>query len=237
MIESISLAPIGYVKNQFTENTPADQIRPQPVQLIIKPELVAGLMGLQAGQNILVLFYFHQAVPEGFALQLHPRHDPANPLQGVFATRSPYRPVNIGATVAQIESIEGHVLTVTGLDALNETPILDIKPYIANFDTAPQFAVRQVADIAEARHKIDELDAEIIRLFGHRAKYVHQVAEFKKDVTEVRAPARYEQVMQSRRQMAVTAGLNPDVIEQMYKLLVENFIKEEEKIVRDRIGI
>jgi len=60
------------------------------------------------------------------------------------------------------------------------------------------------------------------------------VVNFKKTPEEVRAPARYAEVMRRRRELAEANGLNPDVIEEMYKLLVENFIQEEIKIIRER---
>ncbi|GEM_PF-729570 len=237
MSKPITLSPIGYVKNQFKENTPVEQLRQQSMQIVINPELTDGLLGLEAGTDILVLFYFHRIEGEVFPLQLHPRHDETNPLRGIFATRSQFRPSGIGATVARLEQIEENVLTVIGLDTLDETPVLDIKPYLSYFDAEVQrqlFEVRPVSSLAEARQAIDLLDAEIIRLLGHRAKYVYQVTNFKKNADEVRAKVRYEEVMQSRRKMAEAAGLNPDVIEQMYKLLVENFIKEELEILKNR---
>jgi tRNA-Thr(GGU) m(6)t(6)A37 methyltransferase TsaA len=89
-------------------------------------------MGLEPGQDILVLFHFHRA--SGYELQLHPRHDPQRPLRGVFATRSQYRPNGIGATVARILEVAENTLTVTGLDAQDGSPVLDIKPYSSGFD-------------------------------------------------------------------------------------------------------
>ncbi|MBE7468096.1 MAG: chorismate mutase [Anaerolineales bacterium] len=91
-----------------------------------------------------------------------------------------------------------------------------------------------MASLAEARAAIDLIDTEVIRLLGHRAEYVRQVVNFKRTPEEVRAPARYAEVMRRRRELAEANGLNPDVIEEMYKLLVESFIQEEMKILRER---
>jgi isochorismate pyruvate lyase len=66
---------------------------------------------------------------------------------------------------------------------------------------------------------------------GNRAGYVRQVVKFKQTVEEVRAPIRYAEVMRRRREMAEAAGLNPDVIERMYRLLVDSFIKEEMELL------
>jgi tRNA-Thr(GGU) m(6)t(6)A37 methyltransferase TsaA len=237
METAISLRPIGIVKSPFQVNTPPEEIRAQPVQIVIAPELVEGLLGLEAGQDILVLFHLNQINPAEIALQLHPRHDPANPLRGVFATRTQFRPNRLGASVARLEQIEANTLTVSGLDALDETPVLDIKPYAPVFDAdsrSQQFEVRLVSSLQEARQAIDVIDAEIIRLLGRRAGFVHQVVDYKHSLEEIRAPQRYAEVMRRRRELAQEAGLNPDVIEEIYKLLVENFIKEEMEILRQR---
>lgn len=236
---TIGLTPIGFVSSQFTENVPPEEMRRVPAQIVIEPEFEPGLMGLQPGQDIQVLFYFNKVHSEDIQLHLHPRHNPANPLAGVFATRTPLRPNQIGATVVCIERIEGKVLTVTGIDAQDGTPVLDIKPYVPYFDSSTaqqQFAVREVTSLDEARAMIDVIDAEIIRLFGNRAGFVKQVARFKNRPEDVPAPERYAAVMQTRRQMAEAAGLNPDIIEGMYKLLVDNFIKEEIEIIQQRGG-
>jgi tRNA-Thr(GGU) m(6)t(6)A37 methyltransferase TsaA len=128
----IAFTPIGHVESQFQDYAPSEEMRQQPSRIVLRPELAPGLMGLEPGQHILVLFHFHRA--QGYELQLHPRHDPARPLRGVFATRSQYRPNGIGATVARILALEGNVLTVAGLDAQDGSPVLDIKPYAAGFD-------------------------------------------------------------------------------------------------------
>jgi isochorismate pyruvate lyase len=139
--------------------------------------------------------------------------------------------------VVHLEAIEDNVLTVGSLDALDGTPVLDIKPFAPYFDAdteSQRFEVRQVDSLQEARQAIDSIDTEIIRLLGNRAGYVRQVANFKKDPEEVPAPTRYAEVMRRRRELAEAAGLNPDIIEKMYRVLVDNFIKEEIEIIRKR---
>ncbi len=136
MSQPISLTPIGYVEGRFAEYAPSEQMRLQPSRIVVREEMAPGLMGLSAGDSILVLFQLHRA--ETYELQLHPGHDPTRPLRGVFATRSQYRPNAIGATVARIISVEDNTLTVTGLDAQDGSPVLDIKPHSVTFDTADQ---------------------------------------------------------------------------------------------------
>jgi len=183
----------------------------------------------------LVIFHFHRIEAGEIELQLHPRHNPANPVRGVFATRSQFRPNRLGATVAHIEAVAGKVITVSGLDAQDGTPVLDLKPLVPYFDAATaqqQLEVREVSSLTEARAAIDLIDTEIIRLLGNRAGYVRQVVRFKQTAEDVRAPARYAELLQRRRELAAAAGLNPDVIEGMYRLLVDNFIKEELKLLQ-----
>jgi tRNA-Thr(GGU) m(6)t(6)A37 methyltransferase TsaA len=236
---TITLSPIGVVKSKYKTNTSPEKLRSQSTRIVIKPELEPGLMGLEAGMDILVLFYFHLIEPEEVNLQLHPRHNPEIPLRGVFATRTQFRPNPVGTSVARIEAIEDNVITVTGLDALDSTPVLDIKPYKTYFDAdthSQQLEVIKTRSIEETRAAIDVIDAEVIRLLGNRAGYVRQIVNFKRNAEEIRAPARYAEVMRRRREMAEAAGLNPDVIEEMYKLMVDNFIKEEMEILRQRKG-
>ena len=117
---------IGIVKNEFHEPAAPDQIRAAEAQIILDPSLVEGLKGLEPGQQIMVIFYFHRS--EGYDLLQHPRGDQNRPKRGVFALRSPRRPNPIGVTVADLVGIEGNVLRVLGLDAIDGTPVLDLKP-------------------------------------------------------------------------------------------------------------
>jgi len=235
--QAITLTPIGVVLGSFAANTPVEEMRAQSSRIEIAPEFTPGLLGLAPGADIVVLFHFHRLNAAEVELQLHPRHNPANPLAGVFATRTQFRPSRLGITVARLEKIEGNILTVSGLDAQDGSPVVDIKPYAAYFDAdsrAQQLDVQQVDSLQAARDAIDAIDTEVIRLLGNRAKYVHQVANFKKRPEDVPAPERYQAVMRQRRELAAANGLNPDVIEGMYKLLVDHFIKEEVKLIQRR---
>lgn len=126
MNDLITYRPIGYVENNFSTRTKPDTIRAAHSLIRLDPSLVPGMRGLEAGQKILVLFHFHQS--EGLGLLQHPRGITARPKQGVFSLRSSIRPNPIGVTEAEIVAVDGHVLRVRGLDALNGSPVLDIKP-------------------------------------------------------------------------------------------------------------
>lgn len=120
------LYAIGHVENEYDEPTDANQIRSRESGIIINPDLVEGLKGFEPGQQIMVLFYFHRSI--GYDLLQHPRGDQSQPKRGVFTLRSPRRPNPIGVTIVQLVSIENNLLRVRDLDAINGTPILDIKP-------------------------------------------------------------------------------------------------------------
>ena len=120
------LHAIGRVENEFNDPAPPEEIRAAESRLVIDPALVAGLQGLEPGQQIMVLFYFHRS--KGYELLQHPRGDQNRPERGVFALHSPNRPNPIGVTVVDLLDIQGNVLRVQGLDAIHGSPVLDIKP-------------------------------------------------------------------------------------------------------------
>ncbi len=124
--QPICFYPIGRVENEINELVAPDLIRVTESRIILDASYVDALLGLEVGQEILVIFNFHRS--QGFDLQQHPRRDMSRPLRGVFALRSPQRPNPIGVTRAILLAINGHILTVGNLDAINDTPVLDIKP-------------------------------------------------------------------------------------------------------------
>ena len=133
-MQPVTFTPVGFVESEFAHYAPSDEMRKRPSRIVLRPEMAPGLMGLEEVEHILVLFNLHRATQ--YELQLHPGHNPENPIRGVFATRSQYRPNAIAATVAEIVSVEDNVINVTGLDAQDGSPVLDIKPYNAGFDRA-----------------------------------------------------------------------------------------------------
>ncbi len=124
--EKLTFRAIGWVENAIDQRTPTDEIQAVESRLVIDPALVLGLSGLEVGQQIMVLFYFDRS--QGYELMQYPRGDRSRPMRGVFALRSPNRPNKIGVTVVELIAIQDNILHVRGLDALNGTPILDVKP-------------------------------------------------------------------------------------------------------------
>jgi L-fuculose-phosphate aldolase len=124
--DEICFQAIGVVENDFLQPTDADKIRAAESHIRIDPELIDALHGMQPGQPLLVLYYFHRS--EDAPLLQHPRGDISRPERGVFMLRSPHRPNPIGLAEVTLISIEESNLYVRGLDAICGSPVLDIKP-------------------------------------------------------------------------------------------------------------
>ena len=122
----IKLNAIGYVENEVNEMIAPAKIRAVPSRIVLDPNYEPGLTSIQAGGQLMVLFHFHKS--QGYDLLQHPRKDPSRPKRGVFALRTPSRPNPIGVTVVDVVRIEKNILTVRGLDAINGTPVIDLKP-------------------------------------------------------------------------------------------------------------
>ncbi len=93
----------------------------------------------------------------------------------------------------------------------------------------PMKEPNECASIEDVREAIDAIDRDIVDALGHRFQYVKAITRFKKTEAEVRANDRYQAVLQARRQWAEEVGFDPDIVEQMYRLLIEHFIEEEMK--------
>jgi tRNA-Thr(GGU) m(6)t(6)A37 methyltransferase TsaA len=98
-------------------------------ELVVEETVLQGLDGIQAGDRLFVLCWFHMA--DRKTLRVHPRGNSAIPKRGVFATRSPDRPNPIGLCLVDVLAVEGPVLKVRGLDAVDGTPVVDLKPYVS----------------------------------------------------------------------------------------------------------
>lgn len=123
--------PIGWVECPLTDRDAAplqgDEGSPE-AWLVFKDEVTDALRDLEAGTDVLVLTWLHRARRD--VLVVHPRGDRTRPETGVFSTRSPDRPNPIGLHRVTIASIDGTRIQVRNLEALNGTPILDIKPVL-----------------------------------------------------------------------------------------------------------
>jgi tRNA-Thr(GGU) m(6)t(6)A37 methyltransferase TsaA len=129
------LQPIGTVESPLLDRKAAplqgDEGAPE-AWLVIDTEFGEGLAALQPNTEILVLTWLHEANRD--VLSVHPRGDPGRPRQGVFGTRSPDRPNPIGLHRVRIIAIEGNRIRVRDLEAINGTPIIDVKPVLDPHD-------------------------------------------------------------------------------------------------------
>jgi tRNA-Thr(GGU) m(6)t(6)A37 methyltransferase TsaA len=134
MAETIHFNPIG------TLYTPFERIENMPIQpggargvrgkLVLRPEYARGLLDLEAFSHLYLLYHFHQVREAQMIVTPFLDSRP----HGVFATRAPKRPNPIGLSVVMLVEVQDNILIVENVDILNETPILDIKPYIPAFD-------------------------------------------------------------------------------------------------------
>ena len=127
------MRPIGVIHSPYTEKgqTPIQPSRSQaPGSVEVYPEFAGGLQGLEGFSHIIILYIFHQSM--GYSLRVKPFLDHQE--HGLFATRYPYRPNPIGLSIVRLEGIQANILNVADIDVLDGTPLLDIKPYVPDFD-------------------------------------------------------------------------------------------------------
>ena len=125
---SIEMKPIGYVSTDADKIPRSWEISDVEGALVFDESYVEGLSDIKAGQHIYVIFQFHQSpkFSSQFLRINPPRHNRKE--MGVFSTHSPVRPNPIGLSILEVLRVEGNTIYVKGLDMLNGTPILDIKP-------------------------------------------------------------------------------------------------------------
>lgn len=111
----------------------------EEAEIKVFPEFCDGLKGVEEFSHLIVLYWIHLRDNEEDrrTLLVYPRRHKVNILTGVFACRSPSRPNPIGLCVVKLVKRKNYTLTVNGLDAIEGTPIIDIKPYIPNIDAVP----------------------------------------------------------------------------------------------------
>jgi tRNA-Thr(GGU) m(6)t(6)A37 methyltransferase TsaA len=125
------LRPVGWVESPLQDRASApkqaDEGAP-PARIVFSPEFREAARDLHEGDEVLVLTWMHMGSRD--ELSVYPRGDTSRPITGVFATRSPDRPNPIGLHAVRIEAVEGNEITVHHLEAIDGTPVLDIKPVL-----------------------------------------------------------------------------------------------------------
>lgn len=133
-MREIIYKPIGIIHSPFKD------VKGMPIQttaaqgiagtIEIEPEYAGGLKDIEGFSHIILVYHFH--LSEGYSLEVKPFVD--EHLRGVFATRAPRRPNPIGLSVVRLVKVEGSILHIEDVDIVDGTPLLDIKPYVPEFD-------------------------------------------------------------------------------------------------------
>ena len=133
-MQALTYRPIGIIHSEHTaaEKTPIQPVYAQGCkgQVEVFTEFAEGLKDLQGFSHVYLIYHFHQSLPAKLIVKPF-LHDIEH---GIFATRAPCRPNAVGLSVVELEKIEGRILHINGVDVLDGTPLLDIKPYTAKFD-------------------------------------------------------------------------------------------------------
>ncbi len=133
---NISLTSIATINSPFCDlvNMP---IQPKGAKetyatIVFKEEFTKGLKDLDGFSHVYLIYYFHEVKEP--KLSVIPFNDATHTPRGVFSTRTPMHPNSIGLSVVELVKVEHNIVTIKGVDILDGTPLLDIKPYIENFD-------------------------------------------------------------------------------------------------------
>jgi tRNA-Thr(GGU) m(6)t(6)A37 methyltransferase TsaA len=131
---TIIYEPIGIIRTTFKEREgmpiQTNGAKGLKGEVVLKEEFQAGVTDLEGFSHIILIYHFHKS--QNFKLMVTPFLD--SMARGVFSTRAPLRPNSIGLSIVKLLSIEGNVLHVENVDMIDNTPLLDIKPYIPQFD-------------------------------------------------------------------------------------------------------
>jgi tRNA-Thr(GGU) m(6)t(6)A37 methyltransferase TsaA len=130
-----ALEPIGVIRSELTNLADAPRQGDEgsyAAWLEFTPQVASGLVGINIGDRLVILTWLHLAQRD--TLQVHPRDDRTRPLTGVFATRSSDRPNPIGLHEVTVLEIEEHSIKVAPIEAVDGTPIVDVKPVLKGVD-------------------------------------------------------------------------------------------------------
>jgi len=136
----MEIKPIGIIHSPFKtrEETPIQPFRSNAIGRVeVFEEYEEGLTDIEGFSHIILLYNFHKS--EEYSLMVKPFLD--DKLKGLFATRAPRRPNQIGLSVVRLLVREENILFVEGIDVLDETPLIDIKPYVPNFEPNTEFKI------------------------------------------------------------------------------------------------
>jgi tRNA-Thr(GGU) m(6)t(6)A37 methyltransferase TsaA len=156
-MKNITYKPIGIIHSPFKS------VRGIPIQpaaatgvfgtVELYTDFAGGLKDLEGFSHVILLYHFH--LSEGYQLEVKPFLD--NIKRGVFATRAPRRPNQIGLSVVKLNKVENNLLHIERIDVVNGTPLLDIKPYVPDFDRIEEI---QIGWLSESKHKMSSAKSD-----------------------------------------------------------------------------
>ena len=177
-----SVAPIGHVHSCFKEKFAIPrqpQLAPAArgvLELLPPYDNGDAVAGLEQVSHVWLLFLFHQALEDKPRLKVRPPRLGGNKSMGVFATRATHRPNGIGQSVVRLEKVEAGRLWLSGIDLLDGTPVLDIKPYVPYAD-AVAGAVNQMADAPPAPIAVSWSDTALPQAREHALRLAEPLVE------------------------------------------------------------
>ncbi len=146
----MNLKAIGIVRSDLKEPTSARlDLKKIVAEIEIDPQLNEAMEGLEGFSHIIVLYWMHRATYDKKHLKTYPMGNTSPGLKGLFAVRTSKRPNPIGKTTVRLLERRGNILKVQGLDAIDGSPVLDIKPYIPGYDSASDATVPDWVKIEE----------------------------------------------------------------------------------------
>lgn len=135
-LTTITLRAIGIVHNRVKQSPrPGYDWQKVVSEIVVDTSLNEALDNLDEFSHIIVLYWMHQSKAGRLPARVHPRGRQELPLVGLFASRSPHRPNSLGKATVRLLERKGNILRVQGLDAIDGTPVIDIKPYIPGYDS------------------------------------------------------------------------------------------------------
>ncbi len=146
MIIMYRVKPIGVIHSPFREpkDIPIQSSAARDIEGTVEvyEEYIEGLKDLDGFSHIILIYYFH--LSKRYSLKVKPFMD--DNLRGVFSTRAPSRPNNIGLSIVRLIKIEGNILYIKDVDVVDGTPLLDIKPYVPEFDVREDVRIGWLRD-------------------------------------------------------------------------------------------
>jgi tRNA (adenine37-N6)-methyltransferase len=146
MMNEINYKPIGIIRtpHQKTKGIPIQPAAAKGITGTVEvyKDYVPGLKDLNGFSHIILIYHFHLST--GYQLEVKPFLD--DNLHGVFSTRAPRRPNSIGLSVVKLTKVENNILYIENVDMVNDTPLLDIKPYVSEFNAVENSTIGWLTD-------------------------------------------------------------------------------------------